>query len=148
MAANPVKAIPDGYHTITPYLLVKDAESYIDFLTMAFGAEEQYRSAGPDGKVAHASLKIGNSMLMMGRARDEWTAQPTMLYLYVEDADSLYQRAMGAGATSIQPVTNQFYGDRSGAVKDSEGNSWWIATHTEEVSPEELERRFKTARQQ
>jgi uncharacterized glyoxalase superfamily protein PhnB len=126
--------------------VVPDAATYLNFLKAAFLAEEQYRSTGPDGKVAHAAVRIGDSMLMIGTARGEWKPQSTMLYLYVEDADAWYERALSAGATSIQRVTNQFYGDRSGAVKDAVENSWWIATHTEEVSPEELEKRFKTAR--
>lgn len=143
-----VKHIPDGYHTITPYLLLNDVANYIEFLKRAFNAKEEHRSTGPDGKVAHAAVQIGNSMVMMGEARAEWPPTPSMLYMYVDDVDDVYSRAVDAGATSLQAPADQFYGDRNAGVKDIAGNSWWIATHIEDVHPEELERRFKAARSQ
>ena len=140
-----VKPVPEGYHTITPFLVVPGAAKMIDFLKQAFGAEETFRSALPDGTVKHAEVKIGNSMLMIGDATGECAPSNSMFYLYVEDTDALYQRALTAGATSIMPPTDQFYGDRSGGVKDAYGNQWWIATHIEDVSPEEIEKRAAAA---
>ncbi len=137
-----VKPIPDGYHTVTPYLTVADAEAQIDFLKRAFGAEETYRHNDDKGKVTHAEVRVGKSMLMIGQARDQWKPMPAMLYLYVEDVDVVYKRAVEAGGKSIHEPTNQAYGDRSGAVEDSLGNQWWVATHVEDVSPEEIERRY------
>jgi uncharacterized glyoxalase superfamily protein PhnB len=138
-----VKPIPDGYHTVTPYLTVDDPAAVIDFLKKAFGAQETFAMRDPSGKIQHAEVKVGNSMLMLGGARGEWTARPGNFYLYVEDVDAVYKQAIAAGGKSISEPANQFYGDRHGAVTDSQGNSWWISTHVEDVSPEELERRAK-----
>jgi uncharacterized glyoxalase superfamily protein PhnB len=140
-----VKPIPEGYHTITPFLVVAGAEKLIDFLKQAFGAKETFRTALPDGTIKHAEIKIGNSMLMMGDAKGECAPSKSMFYLYVEDTDALYQSALAAGATSIMPPSDQFYGDRSGGVKDPFGNEWWIATHIEDVSSEEMEKRAAAA---
>jgi len=128
-----VKPIPDGFHTVTPYLLVSDAGGLIDFLKRAFGAEEIHRSAGPDGNVAHAQMKIGDSMIMMGQAKDEWKPMPCMLYLYVEDVDAWYRRAIEAGGISVREVNDEAYGDRAGGVQDPVGNQWWIATHKQDT---------------
>ncbi|MEA2563786.1 MAG: PhnB protein [Acidobacteriota bacterium] len=128
-----VKPIPDGFHTITPYLLVSDAGGLIDFLKRAFGAEEIHRSAGPDGSVVHAQMQIGDSMIMMGQAKDEWKAMPCMLYLYVEDVDAWYRRAIEAGGTSVREVNDEAYGDRAGGVLDPAGNQWWVATHKQDT---------------
>jgi PhnB protein len=136
-----VKAIPEGFHTITPYLIVKDASKFIDFAKQAFDAQEIHRTAQPDGTVMHAQLKIGDSMIMLGEAMGEWKPIPAALYLYVNDVDQVYKQAIKAGATSVMEVADQFYGDRHGGVKDAYGNQWWIATHIEDVSPDELERR-------
>ena len=136
-----VNPIPSGYHTVTPYLVVQDAAEYIGFLKNAFDAKETYRMDGPDGRIAHAELKIGDSMIMLGGARGEWLPTTAALYLYVEDCDSTYEQALRAGGVSIQKMTTHFYGDRSGGVKDYAGNSWWIATRKEEVSPDEIRRR-------
>lgn len=136
-----VKPVPDGYHTVTPYLTVKDAAAQLEFLTRAFGAVETYRMRGPDGAVRHAEVRIGDSMVMVGQARDEWQPRPASLYLYVPDVDATYRSAVAAGGRTIQEPTTHFYGDRSGAVEDAEGNSWWIATHVEDVPPEEIGRR-------
>ncbi len=128
-----VKPIPDGFHTITPYLVVPDAAGLIDFLKRALGAEEIHRSAGPDGNVAHAQMQIGDSMIMMGQAKDEWKPMPCMLYLYVEDVDAWYRRAIEAGAKSVREVNDEAYGDRAGGVQDPAGNQWWIATHKQDA---------------
>jgi PhnB protein len=137
-----VKPIPEGYHTVTPYLTVADAEAQIDFLKKAFGGEETYRHKDNQGRVSHAEVRVGNSMLMIGQARDQWTPRPAMFYLYVEDVDAVYKRAVEAGAKPVQEIANQAYGDRSGGVEDSLGNQWWIGTHIEDVSPEEIQRRY------
>ncbi|MGA2904816.1 MAG: VOC family protein [Candidatus Korobacteraceae bacterium] len=138
-----VKPIPDGYHTVTPYLTVDDPGAVIDFLKKAFDAQETYAMRDANGKVRHAEVKVGNSMLMLGGAQGEWTARPGNFYLYVEDVDAVYKKAIAAGGKSLSEPANQFYGDRHGGVQDSEGNTWWIATHIEDVSSEELERRAK-----
>jgi PhnB protein len=142
MAVNP---IPEGYHTVTPYLVVEGAAGLLDFLKQAFDAKEVFRMAGPNGTVAHAEVKIGNSMIMVGDAGAEHPATPGVICLYVENVDEVYQRAVAAGATSIKEVANQFYGDRSGGVKDPSGMQWWISTHIEDVAPEEMERRMAAA---
>jgi PhnB protein len=136
-----VKPIPEGYHTIIPYLVVQGAAQLIDFLKQAFGAEEILRMARPDGTIMHAEIKIGDSRVMIGEAQGEFTPMPAMLHLYVEDTDTVYRRALQAGATSLREPEGQFYGDRIGGVRDSFGNQWWIATHIEDVSTEEMARR-------
>ena len=137
----PVKPRPDGYHAVTPYLVVQDAARLIAFTKEAFGAEEIFRHAAPDGSVMHAEVRIGDSPVMMGGTRPGIDPFPAMLYLYVNDTDGTYERALEAGATSIMKPADQFYGDRNGGVKDPFGNQWWIATHVEDVSPEEMSRR-------
>ena len=136
-----VKPIPEGHHTVTPYLVVEDAACLIDFLTRAFGAEEVHRIPRPDGTIMHAQVRIGDSMIMMGEAKGEFTSMPGFLHLYVTYADAAYRRAIQAGAISVTEPADQFYGDRSGGVKDRFGNLWWIATHKEDVSPEEMHKR-------
>ncbi len=138
-----VKAIPDGYHTITPYLTVSDLPRLLEFIKAAFGADVYEAMEDANGKVRHAEAKIGDSRVMMGQAREEWPARPAALYLYVEDADATYQAAIAAGAKSIMEPADQFYGDRNAGVEDPAGNQWWISTHVEDVSPEEMERRAK-----
>ena len=149
MAGN-VKPIPDGYHTATPYLVVKGAAKAIEFYKNAFGAKELMRMAGPDGGIMHAELKIGDSIIMMGeenlqrgtRSPESLGGSPMSLYLYVEDCAKVFDQAVGAGAAATTPVTDQFYGDRSGAVKDPFGHSWHIATHKEDVSMDEIRKRM------
>ena len=136
-----VQPIPEGYHTVTPYLIVSGVPQLIDFLKQAFGAEEMVRMAQSDGTIGHAEVKIGTSRVMMGEAGGEFKPMPTMLHLYVEDTDAVYQRALQAGATSLMEPTDQFYGDRMSAVQDAFGNQWWIATHIEDVSHEEIAKR-------
>jgi len=137
----PVKPIPEGYHSVTPYLVVKGVAALIDFLKQAFDAREIERMSRPDGTIQHAEVRIGDSVVMMGEATTPWEPMPTMLYLYVSDTDATYQRALKAGATSVQEPADQFYGDRTAAVKDRSGNFWYIATHVEDVSPEEMKKR-------
>lgn len=138
----PVKPIPDGFHTVTPFLVVEEAARVIEFLKQAFGAAAEVQLAHPDGSVMHAEARIGDSMIMVGQAMgDEQPSRPGTIYLYVDDADITYQRALQAGATSLQEPADQFWGDRMGGVKDPSGTQWWIATHQEDVSPEELGRR-------
>ncbi|MDQ3894827.1 MAG: VOC family protein [Actinomycetota bacterium] len=144
-----VKPIPDGYHTVTPYLIVGRAAELIDFTKRAFGAEEMFRMPGPGGAIMHAEIRIGDSVVMLSDASTENPSTSTMIHLYVEDVDAVYQRALEAGASSLREPENQFYGDRSAGVKDAFGNQWWLATHVEDVSPEELQRRQdELARQQ
>jgi len=135
-----VKAIPDGYHSVTPYLVVRGAAQLIDFLKEAFGAQETFRMPGGGG-IMHAEVRIGDSMVMMSDAMGEYGPMPTMLFLYVDDVDAVYERALKAGGVSTQKPEDQFWGDRAGAVKDAFGNQWWMATHVEDVPMEELERR-------
>ena len=136
-----VKPIPTGYHTVTPYLVVQGAAQLIDFSIQAFDAEEIHRMARPDGAIMHAEVKIGDSRVMIAEAQDEFSPMPAMLHLYVEDADAVYRQALQAGATSLREPEDQFYGDRIGGVQDSFGNQWWMATHIEDVSAEEMARR-------
>jgi len=146
MAKLPYK--PAGYHAVTPYLVVRDVPRLIDFVCEAFGAVEVERSKLPDGTVNHAEVRIDDSIVMMGAARGPWEPTQTTLYLYVPDADQAYRSALRAGGTSLREPANQFYGDRSGGVKDPQGNQWWVATHVEDVSPEEMERRVAAQKSQ
>jgi PhnB protein len=143
-----VKPIPDGYHTVTPYLTVQGVPKLIDFLKQAFEAREIECMAQPDGTVRHAEVRIGDSVVMMGEARGEQAPMPSAMYLYVNDTDAVYKRALRAGATSLREPADQFYGDRSAGVKDPSGNYWWIATHQEDVPPEELKKRAEAAMRQ
>jgi uncharacterized glyoxalase superfamily protein PhnB len=143
-----VKPIPDGYHTITPYLIVENVAQLIDFVKQAFDAEEIHRTTLPDGAIMHAEVRIGDSAVMMGQTRGMVPSMTAAFYLYVNDTDAVYQRALQAGATSIMEPADQFYGDRNAGVKDMAGNQWWIATHIEDVSPEELQKRAEAHRRQ
>lgn len=136
-----VKAIPDGYHTLTPYLSVKGASDLIGFLQRAFGAQEIYRMADPDGHIHHAEVQVGTSRMMLTEACDKAPAAPTGFYLYVEDVDAAYKQAVAAGGKSLQEPEDQFYGDRTAGVSDPSGCTWYLGTHIEDVSPEELARR-------
>ena len=144
--STPVKARPDGYQAVIPYLIVDHAEEVIDFMKAAFGAEVISRMDHPGGGVGHTELRIGDSVVMLGGARAEWAAMPTMLYLYLEDVDAVYKKAIAAGGASIKAPEEQFYGDRTAAVRDMSGNQWWIATHTRDVAPEEMESLYKSAK--
>jgi len=144
MAAN-VKSVPEGFHTVTPYLVIPQAAKLIDFLKQAFDATEIVRMMRPDGTVHHAEVKIGDSMIMMGEAEGQSAMKPGALYLYVPDVDATYRRAVQAGATSLSEPMDMFYGDRGGGVEDAWGNTWWIGTHIEDVAPEELKKRAEAA---
>ena len=138
-----VKPIPDEYHTITPYLTVESLPRSVEFMQAVFDGEQKEAVPDAEGVVRHAEVRIGDSTVMIGQARDDWKPNPGALYVYVEDTDATYQRALAAGATSIMPPAKQFYGDINAGVKDPSGTTWWIATHFEDVSPDELERRGK-----
>jgi uncharacterized glyoxalase superfamily protein PhnB len=138
-----VKPIPDGYSVVTPYLVVRDPRQLVNFLTQAFGAKLNHQSLGPDGKIVHAEVKIDGSPVMIGGARPGIEPTSAMIYLYVTDTDANYKRALAAGGVSVMEPANQFYGDRNAGVKDPEGNQWWIATHIEDVSQEEMDQRMK-----
>jgi PhnB protein len=146
----PVNPIPDGYHTATPYLIIRGAAKAIEFYAQAFGAVEVLRLQGPDGRVGHAEVKIGDSMIMLADEHPEWNAKspetyggsPVSLLLYFDDVDARFRQAIAAGATEVRPLADQFYGDRSGVLKDPFGHTWSIASHIEDVSQEEIERRF------
>ncbi len=141
----PVKPIPEGYQTVIPYLLVEGAAELTTFLTDAFDAKVRQRLDRPDGSVMHVELEIGDSIVMIGEPMAQFGAMPSSIYLYVEDCDAIYQRALEAGATSImQPTDMPHAGERYGGVKDPSGNLWWVATHIEDVSPEEQARRIET----
>jgi PhnB protein len=144
MAVNP---IPEGYNTVTPSLIVENASGLLEYITKAFGGKERFRMALPDGKVSHAEIVIGDTLVMVGEAGTEHPAvQNGSMYMYVDDVDSVYQQALAAGASSIAGPENMFYGDRTAAVRDAWGVRWAIATHVEDVSEDELTRRATAAR--
>jgi len=149
----PVKPIPEGYNTLTTYLAVDDATKAIQFYERAFGAKERSRMPGPDGKIAHAELMIGNSVVMLSDPFPQATVKPPTqvggttagLFMYVEDVDAAYRRAIDAGATETMAPENMFWGDRFGTVTDPFGHSWQIATHVEDLTPEEMAKRGQEA---
>jgi uncharacterized glyoxalase superfamily protein PhnB len=141
----PVDPIPEGYSAVTPYLVVHDAPGLMKFVEQAFGGRERMRMTGPDGAIRHGEFDIGNARVMVAEASKEFPPIPAMLHVYVEDVDAVYERALGAGAESLAEPADQFYGDRMAGVRDAFGNQWWLATHFEDVSAEEAERR-QTAR--
>lgn len=140
---------PEGYYTVTPYLIVRDAAKAIEFYKQAFGATELLRIASPDGKIGHAEIKIGDSPIMLGDEMPEMGyvspqtlgGSPVTIMIYVEDVDTVAGQAVAAGAQVLKPVEDQFYGDRSGSFADPFGHQWHIATHIEDVSPEEVGKR-------
>ena len=136
-----IRHIPDGYHAITPSFSVEGAQKFIDFVTHVFNAKTRMRMDGPGGKILHAGLEIGDSVIMVGDAQPQWPAKSNSVYVYVEDVDAAYRRALKLGASSVREPENAFYGDRGSAVLDPFGNSWGIATHVEDVPPDELKRR-------
>ena len=143
------KRIPEGYHTITPQLSLDRAAETIEWYKKAFGAEELGKHLGPDGKVMHAELKIGDSRFMVndvmpgGKGPQAFGGSPTLLWLYVEDADAVFSRAVNAGGKVKMPLADQFWGDRGGCLADPEGYTWWIATRKEDLTPAELDQRGK-----
>jgi PhnB protein len=144
-----VRSIPEGYHTATPYLIVKGAANAIEFYKQAFGAREVMRMPQPDGRIGHAEIQIGDSRVMLADEHPEMGivspqalgGSPVHILLYVENVDSLFQQAMDAGAKVKRPLQDQFYGDRMGGVTDPFGHLWFLATHKEDVSPEEMQKR-------
>lgn len=145
--------IPEGHHTVTPYLIIKGAGGAIDFYKRAFGAKELMRLASPTGTIMHAEIQIGDSYIMITDEHPDMNARgpvslggtPVSLHIYVEDADALFNQAKAAGATVLRPVEDQFYGDRCGSLSDPFGHLWHIATHKEDLSPEELGKRAAAA---
>jgi PhnB protein len=142
------KHIPEGYHSITPSLSVNGAQKLIDFLKNVFGAKERMRMEGPGGKIMHAEFDIGDSAIMVGDTMPGCSARANSLYVYVEDVDAAYKRALQVGATSEREPQDMFYGDRTASVTDSFGNFWGIATHIEDVAPEELKKRAEAFQKQ
>lgn len=147
MQTMPVKAIPEGYHSVTPYLIIKGAAAAIDFYKKAFGATEVFRMPDASGKlVGHAEIKIGDSHIMMAdeypemgyRSPQSLGGTPVSILLYVDEVDATIPRAVAAGAKLVQPIKDQFYGDRSGTLHDPFGHVWTVATHKKDVSPEEM----------
>jgi len=144
------KSIPDGYHAITPYISMSNAEKAIDFYKSALGAKEIYRLPMPNGKIGHAELQIGDSRLMLSDESPEWGNKsaksvgdtPVGLCIYTENVDSLAERFVKAGGKVVRPLENQFYGDRSGQFQDPEGYKWTLAQHIEDVAPDEMQRRM------
>jgi uncharacterized glyoxalase superfamily protein PhnB len=146
-----VKPIPDGYHAVTPSLTVKDGAKAIEFYTKAFGAQERMRIPGPDGRLMHAELQVGDSIVMLGEEMPEMGckepasvgAVSSSLYLYVPDVDAAFNRAVQAGAKALMPPADMFWGDRFGTVEDPSGHRWGLATHKEDPTPAEMEKRKK-----
>ena len=144
-----VKAIPDGYHSVTPYLCTKGAAHAIEFYKRAFSAVERMRITQPDGRVGHAELQIGDSIIMLADEFPEMEARspqslggsPVSIHLYVEDADGVFKQAVAAGAKIKRPIADQFYGDRLGGIEDPFGHTWWISTHKEDLSSDEIAQR-------
>jgi PhnB protein len=149
----PVKPIPDGYHTVTPYLIVNGAAKALAFYQQAFGAKELFRMEQPGGKIGHAEFKIGDSPIMLADEFPEMGARspqslggtPVSILLYVENVDQMTEQAVAAGAKILRPLQNQFYGDRSATLADPFGHTWHVATHVEDVSPEEMSKRAEAA---
>jgi PhnB protein len=140
-----VSSVPKGFNTITPYLIVDGVDKFIEFVKTAFGGEATFvhRDEQNENRVMHATVKIGDSIIMLGDTMPGMETQNAMLYLYVDDTDKLFNQAVKAKAKVVRELKDEFYGDRAGAVKDSWGNTWWIATHVEDVGKDELERRSK-----
>ncbi len=149
--ANNVKPIPDGYHTITPYLIVNGAAEAIEFYKKAFGAVEMFRLPGTDGKVGHCELKFGDSVIMLADEYPDMGARgpktiggsPVQMFMYVGDVDTVFNNAVEAGAKIVRELEDKFYGDRAGGLEDPFGHTWYLATHVRDVSPEEIEQKSK-----
>jgi PhnB protein len=140
--SKPANAVPEGFHTVTPFLIVDGAERLISFIKDAFDGKQLFISKDDDGKVIHATVSIGNSRIMLSDTMG-MPAQTSMLYLYVENVDEVYRKAVKAKGISVHEPSDEFYGDRAAAVKDEWGNVWWMATHVEEVDEKELDKRAK-----
>ena len=141
-----VKPIPEGYHSVTPYLVVDGADELLEFIKQVFDARERMRMPAKDGKIGHAEVEIGDSMIMMADASTaDQGPMSAMIHVYVDDSDKTFQKALEAGATKVRDLETQFYGDRGGGVRDRWGNVWWIATHVEDISDEEMAKRAEAA---
>ena len=140
MTVNPIR---EGFHAVTPYIFAEGASRLIDFVVAAFGAQVTSREDRPDGTIMHAELRIDNSMVMVGESSDEFGPMPCSIYLYVTDCDAVYQRALENGGVSVFDIMDLPSGERYGGVKDPCGNIWWIATHVEDLTPEEQEKRWR-----
>ena len=144
-----VRAIPEGHRTVAPYMAVKNGAAALEFYKNAFGATEQYRLMLPDGRLGHGEVRLGDSIIMLsdefpeygGKSPQTLGGSPVSIHLYVEDVDAFFNKAVAAGAKARKPVMDQFYGDRSGQLEDPFGHLWWVATHKEDVAPEELQKR-------
>ena len=153
MPSKATKHIPKGHHSMTPYLVIRDAAKAIDFYKKAFGAVEKFRMASPDGKIGHAEIQIGDSMIMISDENPQWGTKspqtlggtPVGIFLYVPDVDATFKQAISAGAKEVMAVTDQFWGDRYGKVADPFGHAWNLATHKEDLTPAEIEERAKKA---
>lgn len=151
-----VKPIPDGYHSITPYLMIKGASEAIEFYKRAFGATEIFRLSHPNGQIGHAEIKIGDSSVMLADPCEQGTfrtpqslgGSSVALHVYVQDVDAQFAQAVSAGAKAVKPVFDQFYGDRTGTLQDPFGHIWFLATHKEDIAPEEINRRAEALFQQ
>ena len=139
--------IPEGFHTVTPSIIVDDAEEAISFLKAGLGASERYRLTLPDGKVAHCELEIGDSVVNLGESMEGWPPRCLVAQIFVEDSDALFEQAVAAGATVVMPMTDMFFGSREGRVADPAGNIWTIATLKESLSPQEMQRRMNAGAQ-
>jgi len=142
----PVKPIPEKYHSVTPYILVPDVSKLIEFIEKAFGGIVIEKITAPEGLIMHAEIKVGNSIIMMGHASGKSKITKSIFYIYTEDTDTVYMRAIASGASSLMEPADQYYGDRNAAVYDMFGNQWWIAAHFEDVSNEELIKRAAQVR--
>lgn len=145
MNRREVNPVPEGFHTVTPYLIVDDGASALSFIEQAFDGEVVSRF-DDDGKLVHAEIRIGDSMVMLGESNEKWPETRAMVHLYVKDVDDVYRKALEAGARSVREPEDMFYGDRSGGVTDPSGIQWWISTHVEDVPPEELADRHEASR--
>jgi PhnB protein len=149
--AGTARPIPEGHHTVTPYLSVRNGGKAMEFYKTAFGARERYKLMMPDGRLGHGELTLGDSVIMLADEFPEYGntgpetvgGTPVTIHLYVEDVDAFVKKAVTAGARERKPVMDQFYGDRSGQIEDPFGHVWWVATHKEDVSPEELDKRAR-----
>lgn len=139
----PVKPVPDGYHTVSPYLVSDNPDRLLEFIKHAFAGQEVHVMRQGNGKILHAQARIGDSIVMIGGADSKWPAEKMSLYLYLDDVDAVYRSALAAGAESIMEPSDQFYGDRMGGVKDPTGNTWWLAAHIEDVTEEQMLLRMK-----
>lgn len=139
--ARITRGVPEGYTTVTPFIITRDSDRLLRFVQEAFGGKELARVVGEDGAIGHAEVRIGDAIIMMFDAKKDWPDTPAFLRIYVEDCDATYRQALKAGATSVTEMTSMFWGDRVGRVRDPVGNLWWIQTRLEDLDPAEMERR-------